>query len=154
MARYTKEQIIKALECCSKGDSADVCMSGCPLWDLNDRPPCADDGHALLKYALEHLKADVVPRSEVEKLQKEIVELRNLNEIANTRLDDAIKENDNLIHTCATAIKSLKQEVAKAIIDEFEFNIEYLHECAKITGNIMFYWETLKAELEKKYIGE
>lgn len=61
MARYTKEQIIKALECCMTGN-----CSVCPIRTLY----CSTD--VVIGYALEYLKADVVPRSEVEKIFEEI----------------------------------------------------------------------------------
>ena len=51
-------------------------------------------------------------------------------------------------------VEKAKQEVARAMIEEFEGNIEILHQSGNITGNIMTYWEIFKAELKKKYIGE
>lgn len=89
---------------------------------------------------LEIKPADVVPRSEVEKLQGE-----------NERL---MREKTALECVVSTARNQAKQEVVRAILEEFEGSLEFMHESANMTGDIMFYWKTLKAEMEKKYIGE
>lgn len=109
-------------------------------------------------------KADVVPRSEVEELQKTcdlfsetIKEMDK--EIERLKVSDASKEECTIRQHCEikelkAELSKAKQEVARAILEEFEDGLEIMHFRAKITGDIMFYWKTLKAELEKKYIGE
>lgn len=47
-----------------------------------------------------------------------------------------------------------KQEVAMAMLEEFENSLEFLHQSANVTGDIMVYWKIFKEELKKKYIGE
>ena len=50
-----REQIIKALECCTSGHSVSACMSGCPLYE-KENCDCIYDDTALLKYALSLIK--------------------------------------------------------------------------------------------------
>ena len=55
MNELKPEDVIMALECCSKSNSVDACMSGCPLWET-DTCPCVEDEAALMKAALALLR--------------------------------------------------------------------------------------------------
>ena len=50
-----RTEIIKALECCTSGNSVSACMRGCPLYEKEDCE-CINDDTALLKYALSLIK--------------------------------------------------------------------------------------------------
>lgn len=50
-----REQIVKALECCTSGNSVSACMRGCPLYE-KENCDCIYDETALLKYALALIK--------------------------------------------------------------------------------------------------
>ena len=55
MNELKPEDVMKALECCSKSNGVDACMSGCPLWET-DTCPCVEDEAALMKSALALLR--------------------------------------------------------------------------------------------------
>ena len=50
-----REQIKKALECCTSSNSVSACMRGCPIYEKEDCE-CINDDTALLKYALSLVK--------------------------------------------------------------------------------------------------
>lgn len=55
MSELNRDQIIKAMECCTSGNSVSACMRGCPLYEKEDCE-CINDDTALLKYALSLIK--------------------------------------------------------------------------------------------------
>lgn len=74
MSELNREEIIKAMECCTSGNSVSACMSGCPLFEQEDCECCYDDT-ALLKYALALIKELINDNAELKhQIQEEIVE--------------------------------------------------------------------------------
>ena len=108
-------------------------------------------GEAIDRFA-ELENADVVPRSEVERLENELakcyIELDKSTDFYCSFTKSKIQECP-----IQDEVEKAKQEVARELIKEFDGSLELLHQCANVAGNIMTYWETLKAELKKKYIG-
>lgn len=52
-----RDQIVKALECCSSSDCVSACESGCPYWGgAYDTCPCNDDPNFIVKKALSLIK--------------------------------------------------------------------------------------------------
>ena len=65
----TRDEIIKALECCASADTADACRSGCPLFEKGDDCVCIFEPTALHKYALSLIKELT---EENERVQKQL----------------------------------------------------------------------------------
>ena len=52
-----RDQIIKALECCSSSDGVYACESGCPYWGGDyDACPCTEEPNFIIKNALSLIK--------------------------------------------------------------------------------------------------
>jgi hypothetical protein len=134
---------------------------------------------AIVKRAIENAPTeDVVPRSEIEELQKfkdmAYAEVRSYNEELKARLDQAkqtrymITENGSI--EMIPTVESVRQEVAREILDEFECHIStgirILKDCINDTdtdqvkrhllGRLheLCGMEKFIAELKNKYIGE
>ena len=82
---FNREQIIKALECCTSSNSVSACMRGCPIYEKEDCE-CINDDTALLKYALSLIK----------ELTEENKVRKGLNTMLNNELRRLGEENERL----------------------------------------------------------
>lgn len=82
MENLNAEQVKKALECCTSGNSVSACMSGCPLYEKEDCE-CINDDTALLKYALALINSQ---EQRIKELTEENERLREHNIILEQKL--------------------------------------------------------------------
>lgn len=118
------EDVMRALECCSKSNAVDACMSGCPLWET-DTCPCVEDEAALLKYALALLRekdailemcAETIKRQDNELAKKDAEIMRIKGEIEALV---QIANSDNPLLVTVARSEALADAVAQleAVVD-------------------------------------
>ena len=100
MENLNAEQVKKALECCTSGNSVSACMSGCPLYEKEDCE-CINDDTALLKYALALINSQ----------EQRIKELAEENEKLKKILSSVARFDTSLL--CAWCREEQTKKIAK-----------------------------------------
>lgn len=106
--KLNREEIIKALECCTSGNSVSACMSGCPLYE-QEYCECVNDDTALLKYALALIKELT---DELENLKK-VKYIFSTVDYCSDDLADAYEENKRLtedLHDTRTELTRVQEK--------------------------------------------